>query len=174
MKVRLGEILDEELPNCKQVALTLDHWTSRSNDAYQATTLHYINDKFKLRRWVLGVSPFSIRHTGKNIAEYLDKVIECNEALNSVQRRVAVVDQAYNMKTALSLSLKVESLNEGSIQCADHKLNTILSNSIEKADVLKSAIDAGTKVTTRIHHSPLAQLQLLAGCEANHCELVKA
>ena len=174
MKVRLGEILDEELPNCKQVALTLDYWTSRSNDAYQATTLHYINDKFKLRRWVLGVSPFSIRHTGKNIAEHLDKVIECNEALNSVLRRVAVVDQAYNMKTALSLSLKVESLNEGSIQCADHKLNTILSNSIEKADVLKSAIDAGTKVTTRIHHSPLAQLQLLAECEANHCELVKA
>ena len=83
MKIRLGEILDAELPNCKQVALTLDYWTSRSNNTYQETTLHYINFKFKLRRWVLGVSPFSMRHTGKNIAEYFDKLIEGKEALNS-------------------------------------------------------------------------------------------
>ena len=124
MKVRLDEILDAELSNCKQVALTLDHWTSCSNDAYQVTTLHYTNNKFKLGKWVLGISPFSMCHTGKNIAEYLDKLIEGNEALNSVQRRIAVVDQTYNMKVALSLSLQEESLNEGSIQCAHHKLNT--------------------------------------------------
>ena len=97
-----------------------------------------------------------MRHTGKNTAEYLDKPIEGKEALNSVQRRVAVVEQAYNIKAALSLSLQVELLNEDSIQYADHKLNTSLCNTIEKVDVLKSAIDAGTKVTTRIHHSPLA------------------
>ena len=61
-----------------------------------------------------------MRHAGKNIAEYLNKLIEVNEALNSVQRRVAVVEQAYNIKTALSLSQQVELLNENSIQCADH------------------------------------------------------
>ena len=79
-------VLGVELPNCTQVALTLDHLASRPNDAYQATNLHYINDKFKLRRWVVGVSPFSMHHTGKNIAEYLNKLIEGNKALNSVQR----------------------------------------------------------------------------------------
>ena len=46
------------------------------------------------------------------------------------QRRVAVVDQAYNMKAALSLSLQVESLKEGSILCVYHKLNASLCNTI--------------------------------------------
>jgi hypothetical protein len=44
-------------------ALTTDMWTSRTMDAYLATTMHYLTDNFRLKQYTLDINPFEGRHT---------------------------------------------------------------------------------------------------------------
>jgi len=45
--------LTEDLPKVDTVAMTADHWTSRSYDSYQSMTIHYISQDFKLKKVLL-------------------------------------------------------------------------------------------------------------------------
>ena len=168
MKKRLLDILAKELPKCQKAALTFATWTSHSNNAYEATTLHYINETFKLRKWVLGITPLSAGFIGQKIADFVDKLVADIEALRCVKKLV-VVDQTQIISSAVKDSKKVACLDYESIQYADHKFNTVLSNTIERVTELKDAIDARRKVITSLYQSPLAQQQLKIECELQNC-----
>ena len=170
MQDKLNDILETELPTCHQVALTADHWTSRNNDAYMAVTLHYMNKDFVLKKYLLAVTPFPERHTGRNIGEALDIVVRRFDALAADDLvRVAVVDQAANIRSGLEHSEMVESIGSGkekSYTCTDHRLNTCLMNTVEKIPYIKAAFSAARKLTTRRNHSTLACDQLRTECAA--------
>ena len=75
MKICVDDILMEELPKTAGLAISTDLWQSRNNDAYQASTLHYVSEDFRLKMFVIGVFPFSGRHTAEAIALRLDKYV---------------------------------------------------------------------------------------------------
>lgn len=50
IKSVVDEVLTKELRAVDTVALTADHWTSRSYDSYQSMTIHYINEDFQLMK----------------------------------------------------------------------------------------------------------------------------
>ena len=50
IKQAVDSILTEEIADVDSMAITADHWTSRSYDSYQSMTLHYINKDFSLRK----------------------------------------------------------------------------------------------------------------------------
>ena len=73
MKAAVDQVLEKDLPKSPGFAISSDMWQSRNNDAYQAITLHFINEDFNHRMFVIGVSPFSGRHTAEAIANRLDQ-----------------------------------------------------------------------------------------------------
>ena len=107
-------VLAKELPDVGQVGLTFDHWSSRNNDPYLVVTLHYINKDFVMRKMTCALVHQPEKHTGANIAEMVDQQIERIPPLFDIQKRLAVVDQAPNMRAAVNASNYLASFEEGS------------------------------------------------------------
>ena len=64
-----------ELTKAGFVCRTTDAWTSTAVEAYLGVTAHYMRHKFwELKSCALAVKPVEERHTGKNIAEWLESV----------------------------------------------------------------------------------------------------
>ena len=57
------------------------------------------------------------------------------------------------MGLALTLSKRVRTLDEGSMQCIDHKLNTALQKSSEANEILYEAFTRARNLTRRVHQS---------------------
>jgi hypothetical protein len=50
-------------------------WTSLNNDAFLGLTIHYVDNEWNLRNFLLDIIPFTNRHTGKNIASAIKSVL---------------------------------------------------------------------------------------------------
>ena len=122
----MNQVLERDLQQCTAVAMTSDHWTSRTGASYMSITLHYVKPDFTLKNFIIQLDQFDERHTGINIVQAWDKKLDSISALKNIQKITAVVDQPSNMGLALTLSKRVRKLDEGSMQCIDHKLNTVL------------------------------------------------
>lgn len=73
VKSAVDQVLKNDLLESPGIALSTDIWTSRNFDPYQSLSVHYINKKWILNKFIVSVSPFSERHTADNIAKKLDK-----------------------------------------------------------------------------------------------------
>jgi hypothetical protein len=135
-----------------------------------AIMLHYVNSHYELLRILLGVIPFPDRHTGRNIGESIDQYIDQFTALSDPNlTKVAVVDQAANIRSGLENSIKVQSIGTDlnkSLLCCDHRLNTCLMNTVEKQQEIREAFSAARKMTTRLNHSTMACDQLKTECSS--------
>ena len=81
---------------------------------------------------------------------------------------VATVDQAANMKSALTKSKAVSKLDDASLQCADHMLNTSVQRACEGREThvkLVEAIQAARSVCSRLHQSFKSEQILMQICE---------
>lgn len=58
------------------VAMTTDGWTSRATESYITITAHTIDQEFKLHEYVLQTRATDESHTGKHVADVLDKAVE--------------------------------------------------------------------------------------------------
>jgi len=59
-----------------KVSFTADMWTSTlSSEAYLGLTIHYIDENWTLRRFLLDIIPFKTRHTGINMATAISDVL---------------------------------------------------------------------------------------------------
>jgi hypothetical protein len=59
-----------------KVSLTSDMWTASNNDAFLSLTIHFIDNNWVLKNFLLDIIPFSIRHTGVNIATAIMDVLQ--------------------------------------------------------------------------------------------------
>ena len=148
-----NDLLLDELPHCKQVALTFDHWSSRNNDPFLCLTLHYISKDFVLRKMTVAIIHHPEKHTGAEIADLIQTQLAEIPPLLDVKQIVCVVDQAANMRKAINDADCLLSFDNGSICCMDHKLNTALERSWEESKDLKEALDAARLVTSKLHQS---------------------
>ena len=131
IKDTMNQVSERDLQQCTAVAMTADHWTSRTGTNYMSITLQYVKPDFTLKNFIIQLDQFDGRHTGINIAQAWDKKLDSISASKNIPKVTAVVDQATNMGLALTLSKRVRTLEEGSMQCIDHKLNTALQKSSE-------------------------------------------
>src|SRR3954465_3212081 len=53
------------------VSLTTDMWTSGNNHAFLGITIHWIDDNWQMRKFLLDIIPFHESHSSANISETL-------------------------------------------------------------------------------------------------------
>ena len=59
-----------------KISLTADIWTSTfNNDAYLGLTIHFIDNDWNLRNFLLDIMSFTTRHTGTNIADAIISIL---------------------------------------------------------------------------------------------------
>ena len=61
--------------NNSKLAFPTDVWTSVAIEAYLGVTCHYITDDWDMKSICLTTMPLQDRHTGSNIAEWLEEVV---------------------------------------------------------------------------------------------------
>ena len=70
-------LVADELKNLlTKVSLTTDVWTSITNQAYLGVTIHYIDDKWNMRHFLLDLIHFEHHHTGVRTKEKLLQLID--------------------------------------------------------------------------------------------------
>lgn len=59
-----------------KIALTADAWTSVATEAYLGISCHFISDDWELTSLCLTTMPLEERHTGPNIAAWIQQAVE--------------------------------------------------------------------------------------------------
>lgn len=148
--------IKSELISVEFVCLTTDAWTSTAMEAYLGVTAHYMKG-WELKNCALAVKPLEDRHTGKNVAEWLESV--WNDFGIPPHRIVAIAhDNGSNIVNAIEL-LKFKYAWIQSIRCAGHTLQLCLSE-INKDQQISSAINSVRKAVKFFKHSELASTAL--------------
>lgn len=168
LKDSMMKLLAAELPYCNLAAFTTETFTCQNNESFLSLILHYINNDFLLRKVTIGVIPYSEKHTGSYIADQLDKLIRSFRSLAALPKRICVVDQTPNIRSALSFSSKLESFANGSVTCFHQKLQIAFERTVESQPQIKGAIDACRIVTNNIQQSHAAEQIVIDRCKAQN------
>jgi hypothetical protein len=68
----------------RKVSLTSDMWTANNNKAFLSLTIHYIDNDWKLKGFLLDIIPILTQHTAVNITDAIIKVLEEYEICEKV------------------------------------------------------------------------------------------
>jgi hypothetical protein len=153
--------LQEELPSCDGVAFTTDLWSSRAFDPYLGMTVHFIDQKFNLQKFLIHCCKAEGRHTAQFIASNLDSVVQ-KLKLNNETARYCTSDNAANMLAAVG---KLTNEITGGLGCIDHLLNLIVNASIKAIPEVRDAIESFKKLASRTHKSSLDQQRIRRECD---------
>ena len=100
---REKECVRNALTSVNSFALTTDIWTSRHNQAYTGLTVHYIDDCYHLQSHLLETVEFPESHTGINISEELEVILE-EWKLSQVNLSAVTTDNRSNIVSALEIA----------------------------------------------------------------------
>jgi hypothetical protein len=152
----LKERIKSEFTEIEFVCLTTDAWTSTATEAYLGVTAHYLKT-WELKSCALAVKPLEERHTGKNIAEWLESVWD--DFGIPAQRTIAVAhDNGSNIVNAMEL-LRLKYAWMQAIRCAGHTIQLCLSE-VNRDQQITSAINSVRKTVKFFKHSELATTAL--------------
>ncbi|KAK7909747.1 hypothetical protein WMY93_014431 [Mugilogobius chulae] len=90
------------LEMAERVGLTCDGWTSRATESYMTFTVHFINEDWEMKSYVLQTRAMHETHTGANIADVLKAAVD--EWSLDPKKPVFVTDNASNMCVAVDLA----------------------------------------------------------------------
>jgi len=121
---RLVTILKSCLKDVDGYALTFDYWTSYASKSYLTITIHYLDENFQIKHFVLKTPEVYEEHSGDVTAKVILSTLE-NFGLNiqDLKKVWAVSDAASNMKKTAKV-LKVPH-----IVCFAHILHNTLTKS---------------------------------------------
>jgi len=117
----------------KRVAMTSDCWTSPNEFAYACTTVHYIDDRWRLNKRILSFLPLDYPHTTRAIFDHVSDII----ATHKFKKRVTTMsfDNATNNTAAVEMfKAYLEPPVKGEcfhIRCVCHSLNLIVQDGLE-------------------------------------------
>ena len=82
--------------------MTTDGWSSRANHSYiNSITLHYINNEWEMKCFLLETREMVEQHTAANLANYLEEgLVRWNLAATSISAKVT--DNASNITAAIT------------------------------------------------------------------------
>lgn len=153
--------LDDLKENLKRrsskITLTTDAWTSICTEAYLGVTCHYINEKWEMVSFVLCTLPLDDRHTGDNIALWIEEVAEKFNLSLRDDVQAIVHDNAANVVKALRIL--EERHGVASLRCAGHTIQLIVNSALKEPRISK-ALGAARSLVTYFHSSEVATLKL--------------
>jgi hypothetical protein len=122
-----------------KVSFTADMWTSTlSSEAYLGLTIHYIDENWTLRRFLLDIIPFKTRHTGINMASAINSVIS---EFNLVSKALALTTDNESAMVVCGRRLSEEfekALDDNTsfshYRCSAHILNLAAKQGMEIVD----------------------------------------
>ena len=140
------------------VSITSDIWTSAATQAFNTTTVHFIDQAWRMKCFVLGTVSFEGHHYGVRIAELL---LRTTRSVCLVDRDVVahVHDEAANAE--LAGRLLFESSEWISEVCAGHKLQNCIKKAFADNPALDNLVSSCRKLVGHFKHSALATDMLL-------------
>uniref|UniRef100_G3N9Y2 HAT C-terminal dimerisation domain-containing protein n=1 Tax=Gasterosteus aculeatus TaxID=69293 RepID=G3N9Y2_GASAC len=139
-----------------KIALTTDAWTSVATEAYLGIACHFISDGWELTSFCLTTMPLEERHTGPNIAAWVEQAVERFEIPTS--KIVAVVhDNGSNV--ALAANILQEKNGWVSVCCAGHTLQLVINHALKNPQISK-ALGASRSLVEHFKRSELAASNL--------------
>lgn len=100
---QMENIIQQELSTLNHIYITLDLWTNRNMASFVGMTVHFVNENWDLKSFVLAADSFLGRHTADNIANAYHAITNKFDIWNRVKRVVS--DNASAMIKAFSVSL---------------------------------------------------------------------
>ena len=135
----------DNLVNADNYSLNAYFWTPCQNWSYETVTIHFINCSFDLQRHLLGTKEFAQSHTGLNIAEEIQNVLD-EWNLSPEQVAAATTDNAFNMVLAIDLMEWVR------IPCFSHSLQLAVEAAL-KLPTVSIALARCRRLVSHFHHS---------------------
>lgn len=128
----LEEKIGNELKNQIFLSLSMDYWTSRTQDSYCAITAHFVDIDFNLKTVLLGCPNVNESHTKENIKSHINSI--CGKW--GVQEKVVSVttDNAANITAGINLT------DYSRLPCLAHTLNTMVQKSLKTIEGLKQKV----------------------------------
>ena len=119
-----------------KISLTLDIWTSNSDDPYIGVIAHFVNSNWKLESKVLSVCKFEHPHTGEAIGE---KLISISNQYSIANKIVSITtDSAANMirgyETFANYLYETYQIRLIHYRCAAHIINLVVQKSKLKSN----------------------------------------
>lgn len=137
-------------------ALTADAWTSLATEAYLGITCHYLSDDWVFKNYCLTTMPLEERHTGVNIAGWIEEALEKVELPPS--KIVGIVhDNARN----IMLAANILSERHGwlSVRCAGHTIQLVVNHALKQTQI-SNALGAARALVEHFKKSELASSKL--------------
>ena len=120
----------------------------------QSLTLHFINNRFELKRLLVKLDYFGEKHTGEIILEKLDSLIK-GLKLEQKTHTWATTDGGTNVLKAMRLSKasQLPSINDN-LWCADHQIHLIVTDALKAVPAWKELSSKLSKLVGHFNHSP--------------------
>ncbi|CAG8449542.1 3301_t:CDS:2 [Cetraspora pellucida] len=138
------ERLHHDLENIKsRISLTGDLWTLDNNQcAFFGVTLHYIDDDWIFKRFLLDIIPFRDSHSGANIVQSLSSLLtelDLSSKILALTTNNALPTIVFGHEMELEMNKGFNNLGFSHYRCGSHVLNIAVqyglqvhNNSIEK------------------------------------------
>ena len=143
------------------IAFTTDTWQSRANDAFQSMTFHYLDNDFKLKRFVVGMLHFVDEHTSRALQTILETSLKRVSGLNvDVTHIVSVTDNAANIMRAVRQSTMI---NEH-VGCAAHTLQLVVRDCLRNVEYINNILAQCQELSNLTHRSGKQQNKIREMC----------
>ena len=143
----------EDLQNtCKNHSFTADMWTSRATHSCVIFTLHYINEQYELKYYLLEAKEFTETHTANSIAEEMRNILSEWE-LGPIDLVTSTTDNAANIKATL------QQLGCLHMPCFSHVLNLAVEKAMAIQGVSRVIVHCH-QLTSHFHRSTNASYVL--------------
>lgn len=152
-----NQIVNELRKITGRFSLTADMWTSTINrEAFLGLTIHYIDYDWKIHHFLLDIIPFTVSHSGVNIAREIMRVLDEFNISNKIIALTTDNESAMLVcgeEIASTLDLEFSDMVFSHYRCAAHVLNLgakkglkLVNESIDKTRKLMKTIKNSTRL----------------------------
>ena len=156
-------VLNDAKQSCFLFSFTSDLWSEDDGDSYFGMTVHFVDEKFILRKFVPFCQRMDERHTGRNICIRLTESAAKLGLGGGQIRRIVTQDTASNNRLAMKLSKDEE------FWCCLHVLALVVKDSFDKkvrADLsVNDVLDKCQRLAKHLKKSQKSRKELKAACE---------
>ncbi|KAM3838253.1 E3 SUMO-protein ligase ZBED1-like [Diretmus argenteus] len=151
--------LNKKLKTTDSMALTTDIWTSVATEAYLGVTCHFVGEDWEMESHSLTTMPLEERHTGPNIAEWIEEIIAKFD-IPPEKIKAVVHDNGSNVVAAANLLS--EKHGWASVRCAGHTLNLVVQSGLKCNQAISKCVAAARCLVEHFKRSELACTKLKA------------
>ncbi|KAM3842535.1 E3 SUMO-protein ligase ZBED1-like [Diretmus argenteus] len=146
--------LNKKLKTTDSMALTTDIWTSVATEAYLGVTCHFVGEDWEMESHSLTTMPLEERHTGPNIAEWIEEIIAKFD-IPPEKIKAVVHDNGSNVVAAANLLS--EKHGWASVRCAGHTLNLVVQSGLKCNQAISKLVEQRWPVTATLSDPAVTQ-----------------